>query len=320
MFIQQTNMNYTEQTNELILKDAINQFIFHCRYEKSLNSKTITAYKTDLKQFQLFIKRRGISDNLYDIDRNSLKLYIQFISNFKPKTTKRKLASLKAMYSFIEFENEFFTNPFHKIKVRIKESSILPTVMNIDDVTKIFKSIYSKNKGQTRYKSKEQVRNIAIFELLFSTGIRVSELCNLRCSDVDFTNGSIKVLGKGRKERIIHVCQKEVLDILKSYYQLFKPTSYFFINRLQNQISTQSVRLLVKKYVKLANIDKKITPHTFRHTFATLLLEEDVDIKYIQNLLGHSSIATTQIYTHVSSQKQKTILSTKHPRLKLSFE
>ncbi|WP_420797746.1 MULTISPECIES: tyrosine-type recombinase/integrase [Pasteurellaceae] len=107
--------------------------------------------------------------------------------------------------------------------------------------------------------------------------------------------------------------------MLESYYSLFNPSHSFFINKLGNQISSQSVRLLIKKYVKLANIDKQITPHTFRHTFATLLLEEDIDIKYIQNLLGHSSIVTTQIYTHVSSHKQKNILSTKHPRLKLNF-
>lgn len=310
------------QKKNLMIKEAISQFLFHCQYEKNLDEKTIKAYKTDLKQFESFVKRNEKTNSLNKINRSTLKLYIKYISNFKPKTTKRKLASLKTMYAFIEFENESFTNPFHKIKIKIKEPTTLPTVMNIDDIKKIFQSLYgeSNNKQQTKYKIKEQTRNIAIFETLFSTGIRVSELCSLKCSDIDFINGSIKVLGKGEKERVIQICQKEVLDVLKSYSELFNPTSFFFINRLKRQISPQSVRLLVKKYVKLANINKKITPHTFRHTFATLLLEEDVDIKYIQNLLGHSSITTTQLYTHVSSLKQKTILSTKHPRLKMSFK
>lgn len=310
------------QKKNLMIKEAISQFLFHCQYEKNLDEKTIKAYKTDLKQFESFVKKNEKTNSLNKINRTTLKLYIKYISNFKPKTTKRKLASLKTMYAFIEFENESFSNPFHKIKIKIKEPTTLPTVMNIDDIKKIFQSLYgeSNNKQQTKYKIKEQTRNIAIFETLFSTGIRVSELCNLKCSDIDFINGSIKVLGKGEKERVIQICQKEVLDVLKSYSELFNPTSFFFINRLKRQISSQSVRLLVKKHVKLANINKKITPHTFRHTFATLLLEEDVDIKYIQNLLGHSSITTTQLYTHVSSLKQKTILSTKHPRLKMSFK
>ena len=107
---------------------------------------------------------------------------------------------------------------------------------------------------------------------------------------------------------------------MKNYFRLFKPVTSFFVNRLGLPLAPQSVRLLIKKYARAARIDKRITPHTFRHTFATLLLEEDVDIKYIQNLLGHSTIATTQIYTHVNAEKQKKILSTKHPRRKMNFD
>lgn len=310
-------------TVELLnIKEVKEQFIFHCQYEKNLDNKSISAYKVDLRQFELFVVKKTTEAKLTEVSKEILKEYIQSLSHFKPKTIKRKLASLKAMFNFIEFEYDDFVNPFRKIKVKIKEPFILPTVMSIKEIEILLKLLYKEyehSQELSDYRKKTCVRNIAIFELLFITGIRVSELCNLRCSDIDFHNGSIKVFGKGNKERVIQICQKDVLDILNLYYAFFNPSSYFFINRLGKQISPQSIRLLVKKYVSLSGIDKNITPHTFRHTFATLLLEEDVDIKYIQNLLGHSSISTTQIYTHVSSHKQKDILSTKHPRLKVEI-
>lgn len=179
------------------------------------------------------------------------------------------------------------------------------------------------NKDINKYTYKAQARNLAIIEILFSTGMRVSEVCNLRLQDINLKNGIVKVLGKGSKERIIQICQVETIAIIRNYYQLhkneIKRESSFFINRLGLPLSTQSVRLMIKSCVNKAGLTKHITPHTFRHTFATLLLEEDVDIRYIQNMLGHSSIAITQIYTHVNVSKQKKILTTKHPRRKLIF-
>lgn len=314
-------MNTDNINTPLDIAELISKFIFHCQYEKNLDIKTIKAYKTDLRQFQNFMNKNYKLHTINQITKENIKLYIKSVSHFKPKTTKRKIATIKAMFSFWEFEDDLFINPFHKIKLRIKEPKILPTVMDINEVSTILKTLYTEYNNIDKYtshKKKTIIKNIVIIELLFSTGIRVSELCNLKITDIDFSNHHIKVFGKGGKERIINICQKNVWDILKLYTGLFKPQSYFLINRLGNQLSTQSVRLLIKKYVKQSNLDKQITPHTFRHTFATLLLEEDVDIKYIQNLLGHNSIVTTQIYTHVSNSKQKQILSKKHPRLKIN--
>lgn len=306
----------------MTMDKAISEFLFHCQYEKNLNEKTLRAYKIDLGQFALYIEDTLASTDIKHMTKETLKSYLQTLAHFKPKTIKRKIASLKAMLNFLEFEDDDYVNPFRKIKVRFKEPQILPAVMTIEEVKKILQLLYkerNENEQPLGYTFKAQTRNIAIVELLFATGIRVSELCNLKCVDMDIRHGVIKVFGKGSKERVIQICQKEVLVALRSYSSLFKPTSFFFINRLGMPLSTQSVRLLIKHYVKATGLNKKITPHTFRHTFATLLLEEDVDIKYIQNLLGHSSIATTQIYTHVNASKQKKILSTKHPRRKLSF-
>lgn len=317
------DIQITPESHCMTIDKAINEFLFHCQYEKNLNEKTLRAYKIDLNQFASYIKDTVAATDIKHMTKETLKDYLQAIADFKPKTIKRKIASLKAMLNFLEFEDDNYINPFRKIKIRFKEPQILPAVMTIDEVKKILQSLYkehSDNKELNGYTFKAQTRDIAVVELLFATGIRVSELCNLRCMDMDIRHGIMKVFGKGSKERVIQLCQTEVLSALKSYFHLFKPTSFFFINRLGMPLSTQSVRLLIKQQVKSVGLVKKITPHTFRHTFATLLLEEDVDIKYIQNLLGHSSIATTQIYTHVNSSKQKKILSTKHPRRKLNFK
>ena len=317
------NNQKIQELAPLALEDAINQFLFHCQYEKGLSPKTLIAYRIDLNQFATYINEIEESLDIYLIDRDILKGYIVRISHLKSKTIKRKIASLKAMFNFLEYEDDYYVNPFRKMRIKIKEPQILPTVMTIDEIKKILQFLYTEhndNVNRDEYTFKAQVRNIAIVELLFATGVRVSELCGLKCENIDIQHGIMKIWGKGSKERIIQICQSEVLLALKKYFKLFKPQSFFFINRLNNPMSTQSVRLLIRRYVKLIGFNKKITPHTFRHTFATLLLEEDVDIKYIQNLLGHSSIVTTQIYTHVNLSKQKKILSSKHPRKKMIFK
>lgn len=305
---------------------ASEDFIFHCRFEKGLSSKTIQSYSSDINQFVDFLHSNSHSINLIEIDKFVLKKYLQLLSDWKPKTIKRKIATLKALFNFLEFEDEIKVNPFRKIRIQIKESKTLPSVLNISDVHKIFKSAYNNRdrvSSQESYTFKEITRDIAILELLFATGIRVSELCSLEAKNISPNFASILVLGKGNKERSIQICNQETIMALKMYQKAFKceinQTGYFFINKLCKPISDQSVRFMIKKYSRLAKIEKNITPHTFRHTFATLLLEEGVDLIYIQHLLGHSSIMTTQIYTHVNHVMQKKILRSKHPRKKMKM-
>ena len=177
--------------------------------------------------------------------------------------------------------------------------------------------------SSTEYSQKSSLREIAVMEMLFATGARVSEICSLTPNAVDLPNHTIKIFGKGSKERIIQIENADVLKILAKYYAAFEKDiqdcGWFFVNKLHKRLSEQSVRELVNKYAELAESSIHITPHMFRHSFATLLLEEDVDIRYIQKLLGHSSITTTQVYTHVSLAKQKEILSVKHPRNKINL-
>ena len=307
------------------IQESINEYMFHCKYEKNLSSKTLKAYSIDLKQFQNYNTLQSVP--ITDIDKNILKQYIQrlFELAFKEKTIKRKLATLKAFFNYLEFDEQIVVNPFRKINISIKEPKRLPQTLNIREIKKLLSYMY-KVKTTTninKYSYKAIVRDILILELLFATGMRVSEISNLKLSDIDTRMYIIKIIGKGDKERSIHICDSEIKNILKEYFELFRSSfsnkKFLFINRLEEQISEQSIRFMVKKYQKLVGIEKHITPHMFRHTFATMLLEEGVDIRYIQHLLGHSSIATTQIYTQVNLKQQKKIINTKHPRRNLQF-
>lgn len=314
-------MSQSIKPSRELLQEALEAFLFHCRYEKRLNDKTLVAYKTDLMQFCARLPKGQLT--MQSITREMIKDYLQALSGFKPKTIKRKIASLKAFFSFYEYEREDFINPLRKMRIHPKEPLVIPTVMEGDEIRAILGYLYrlrSENHEKTAWRYKAQVRDIAVVELLFATGIRVSELCQLQCRDVDLGRGCIKVYGKGSKERIIQIGASEVIDVLFEYKCLFSPSTCFWLNRLGNPLSTQSVRGLVRRCVEALKLEKHITPHTFRHTFATLLLEEDVDIKYIQHMLGHSSIVTTQIYTHVNVHKQKMILQSKHPRTRWTLQ
>jgi len=309
------------------LELAIKGFINHCKFEKNLSDKTIRAYQTDLNQLQKFITDRNFSLDITTISKLELRSYLEAISILKPKSIKRKIATIKAMFNHLEFDDIISTNPLRKMRIKIKESKQLPKVLNIQEIQKIFKSVYRANITieNNSYSYFAELRNIVVIELLFATGGRVSEISNLRDSQIDLNTGQVIISGKGSKERIIQICNKETIALLKKYRRISQDKikaagDYFLVNRFNNKLSDQSIRYIVSDLSKNAKIPMHVTPHVFRHSFATLLLEKDVDIKYIQSMLGHSSIMTTQIYTHVNKEKQRQILSTKHPRRDFSTE
>jgi integrase/recombinase XerD len=310
---------------EISIDSLIEKFIRYCKFEKNLSAKTIKFYQIDLRQWLDFIDKNHYSKTITHIDKEILREYMYFISHLQPKSIKRKMATIKAFYNYLEYEDTILINPFRKLKIQIKESKTLPKVMNIHEVEKIIKQSYKLKENEIHIQSYaygEKIRNIAVIELLFATGVRVSELSNLKEDCIDIINGHIRVQGKGNKERIIQVSNKDTLISVRNYFNIYKSKikecGYFFINRLNRRLSEQSIRFLVSAYAKDAGIERRITPHVFRHSFATLLLEENVDIKYIQQLLGHSSILTTQIYTHVSRSHQRKILKS-HPRRKIKI-
>lgn len=309
------------------IQKAIQDFINHCRYEKKLNPKTIKAYSTDLRQFNSLLEARSIL-KIEEVGKPELREFLAYVSNLKPKSIKRKIATLKALFNFLEFDDQILSNPWRKIKIKIQEPKTLPTVLDIKEIGKMLGLLYKIKQSfshEQSYSHKAALRDIVILELLFATGGRVSEITSLRAEDINLQTGLVIIQGKGSRQRIIQICNEEVLTLLRHYKKLWcgeiaASSSHFFINRIGRALSSQSIRNMVKKVSKEVGIPKRVTPHVMRHSFATLLLEKDVDIKYIQSFLGHSSINTTQIYTHVNKIKQRELLKTKHPRRDLSFK
>ncbi|WP_422081463.1 tyrosine-type recombinase/integrase [Ulvibacterium sp.] len=303
----------------------LNYFLTHCKTEKKLSEKTIEAYASDLKQFKKYIEEEFDIHDFSLIRREHIKKHLIHINKYAPRTVKRKIATLKVFYSHLLYEDYITENPFDKLRINIRVQKSLPSVLSIKEVTSILKQLQSQkstaSKSSMRYT--QIVRNIAIVELLFATGIRVSELCYLKRSNIHSDFSTIKILGKGNKERIIPITNEETINALKDYHRLFEKkinqNSFFFINRLNHGISEQSVRHLIKKISLESGIKRGVTPHVFRHTFATQLLEANINIRYIQELLGHSSIRITEIYTHVSHQRTSEILKLKHPRNLISY-
>jgi len=303
----------------LELEEEFKKYLYYCQYQKKLDLKTISAYRNDLKHFSLFMNQYNT------INKESINAYlVNLHATYKQKSVKRKIASVKAFFSYLEGEEIISENPFYKVKSGFKEEKILPKTISSDTVQVLLAFMYNQeNKNSNDWRRKLVLRDIVVVELLFSTGLRISELCNLRDENFDLQEGIFCIKGKGGKERNLQIGNSDVLTKIKKYRTEFKNDithcGYFLVSRYGERFSEQSARNMLCKYVNAAAITSHITPHMLRHTFATLLLEEDVDIRYIQNMLGHSSILTTQIYTSVSSKKQKEILQTKHPRNKMNF-
>ena len=303
-----------------VLKNLIEEYMVYCEFRKKLDSKTIKAYKIDLKQFYEYVQKHGAYTS-----KNTINNYILSIhQKYQSKTIKRKLASVKAFFKYLTYEEILELNPFDKIDIRFREPQRLPRTIPLNTIEQFMTAMYREQQSvKTDFQRDTILRDIAVIELLFATGMRVSELCTLKANQVDLTSQKLLINGKGAKERMLQITNSDVIDILTKYYITFEndiiSSGWFFVNRLKNRFSDQSARAMILKYAELADIKMHLTPHMFRHSFATLLLEADVDIRYIQKMLGHSSITTTEIYTNVSTAKQNSILTHKHPRNKMSL-
>ena len=303
------------------LQKHINNYLEYCHNQKRLDGKTLKAYKIDLKQFS---EQISLTDIL-DLTPTILESFIANLhQKYKPKTVKRKIASIKAFFYYLEYKDIIIQNPFNKIHIKFREPVILPKTIPLHIVEVFLSTIYEQRiLAKTNYQKRNALRDVAVTELLFSTGMRISELCSLKPTDINLYDNTILIYGKGAKERKLQIGNNDVIHILKEYKNNFSAEiqncNHFFANQNGNPLSDQAVRRMINKYATLAAIELHITPHMFRHTFATSLLEADVDIRYIQEMLGHSSINITEIYTHVAMSKQRDILTTKHPRKDFSI-
>lgn len=298
------------------LQKHIKNYLEYCQNQKRLDAKTLKAYRIDLTQFSA----QFFDINMPDITPCILENFIAKLhQEYKPKTVKRKIASLKAFFHYLEYKEIVDRNPFYKIHVKFREPTILPKTIPLHTVEAFLSTIYKqRTTAKTHYQRRNSLRDAAVIELLFATGMRISELCSLQKNDINFMEKTVLIYGKGSKERKIQIGNEDVVCILEEYKRNFlseiQKCNYFFVNQAGRALSDQSVRRMINKYTSLASIEQHITPHMFRHTFATSLLEADVDIRYIQEMLGHSSINITEIYTHVAMSKQRDILTNKHPR------
>ena len=316
-------MSYMPKDQEvaiMLLKEETDKYLHYCKFQKELDDKTVRAYKIDLEQFITLIGENSL-------DKKALNSYLQYIhSMYKQKTIKRKIASVKALFHYLEEEEIVEINPFHKVKTKFKEEVVLPKIIPKDIIEQFLDHLYKERDSieYSEWHRKIILRDIAVVETLFSTGLRISELCHLQNKYVDLRNGVLCIQGKGGKERYLQIGNSDVLSVLNMYKKDFeeeiKKHGYFFVNRYGEPLSEQSARRMIHKYADEIQADINITPHMFRHSFATYLMEEDVNIRYIQKMLGHSSIMTTQIYTYVTTEKEKEILQTKHPRNKMDFK
>lgn len=294
------------------LEKQLESYYEDCEFRKRLNEKTIKAYTIDLNQYLEFITTTEINQKI-------INEYIHYLNKkyLKYKAIKRKIASVKAFYSYLEYEEIIDYSPFNKIKTKIKEPKLLPKTIQKDYIDKIIHLLLKDLKNsKTEFQKKISLRNITLISVMLSTGIRVSELCNIKLKDIDLLEKKLKIFGKGSKERILYLGNSNVVQLCQmylTYNNTCKKNEYFFLNKFNKKLSEQTVRILLKKIESELELSTHITPHMFRHTFATTLLEKGVDIRYIQNILGHSSISTTQIYTYVTYSKQKEILTNKNP-------
>ena len=298
------------------MQTLLKNYLEYCDKQKCLNEKTLKAYKIDLNQFLSHI----CSSDITDISTSMLEDYIgELHKKYKPKTVKRKIASAKAFFHYLEYKELLDINPFNKMHIKFREPVILPKTIPLRNVESILSTIYEQlNCAKTTYQRRNSLRDAAVIELLFATGMRISELCSLKINDINLYDGCILIYGKGNKERRIQIGNTSVISILSKYkddfYSEIAYCNHFFANQCGRPLTDQTVRRMINKNTSIAAITQHITPHMFRHTFATSLLEADVDIRYIQEMLGHSSINITEIYTHVALAKQRSILATKHPR------
>ena len=294
------------------LEDKLAAYLEYCEYRKELDRKTLKAYRIDLRQYFEYIC-------VDEPDKEKIEEYVTHLhKSYKQKTVKRKIASIKAFYNYLEETEIIAESPFRKIKVKFKETVTLPRIIPREEIEKLLNHMYQCLNENDKASRKFMLRDVAVIEVFFATGARVYEISNIRDDGINLNTGLIRLMGKGGKERYVQISNTSILEVLKKYYdeneQSIKKSGYFFVNNRESRYTEQSIRLMLKKYTKQAGIERNITPHMFRHSFATYLIEEGVDVSCVQQILGHSSIKTTQIYIHIAAKKQAEILKELHPR------
>lgn len=295
------------------MDNKIDDFIEYIKKERNYSDYTETNYMIDLDNYSDYINKKRISYK--NITYKQITEYIKYLKEEKELNStsiNRHLSSLRSFYNYLIRIGNINNNPFKLVRGP-KKAIKLPNYMKYSEFEEMVNSCDETDLG---------VRNRAILEILLSTGARVGEIINVKLSDIDFSNQEIRVLGKGNKERICYFNDhaEEALNkyINNSRLNLLgnKKSDYLFINHIGGHLTDRGIRLIIDNIIRVSSINTKVTPHTFRHTFATMLLNEGCDLKSVQELLGHVNLSTTSIYTHVTNDRIKDIYLHAHPRSK----
>ncbi len=289
--------------------DIINKYLDYLKYNKNYSDKTIKNYKLDLKDYFHFLEQESL--NYQEVTYEDLRYLFKHFESLKlsNKSIRRHISSIKGFYRYLTLENKVLDNPFLYVSLPKKESK-LPRYLTYEELLEIFQEMPLK----TNY----DLRNRLILEFLYATGIRVSEIISISISDLDFFNQSVKILGKGKKTRIVYY-NDVVKKLLEKYLDIYpklnkKGLAYLFLNQKGDPLTTSGVSYIINQVIKKISFKKHITPHMLRHSFATHLLNNGCDLSTVQELLGHSSISTTGIYTHVTLDHIKDVYYKCHPR------
>jgi integrase/recombinase XerC len=285
-------------------------FQSYLRSELNLSQNSILAYLRDLDQFENYVQSKGsLFQDPQRIDHSFARSYLRHLElqKLSKKSIVRKISSCRAFFRYLLRERKIKLNPFEHI-LTPKLGKRLPSFLYPDEVVKLLNIVDLKKRNGPR--------DIAILELIYSSGMRVGEIAKLKIGDIDLESGEVLVHGKGDKERIV-LMGSYAIKAIRKYLELKpKNDNNLFLGRTGTKLTARSIERMIRKYARKAGIAKRVTPHTLRHSFATHLLEGGADLKIVQELLGHSSLSTTQIYTHLTKEKLKSIYDKAHPRAK----
>jgi integrase/recombinase XerC len=297
------------------MKKIVFEFLEYIRVQKQYSEHTVINYENDLSEFLSFLSVQHI-ESITDVDYSVMRFYVRALSErqYSRNTISRKLSSIRSFYKYLMQQDYVESSPLDLIKSPKKQKK-LPNFLYNDELEQLFQSVTTDTGlGQ---------RNLLILELLYATGLRVSELCSIELNDIDLYNQKIKVLGKGNKERIVffgEFCS----NILNTYLSIGRKelekasnkNNYLFLNHLGNPLTPRGVRYVLDQLIKKSAIKHHISPHDLRHTFATHLINEGADLRSVQEMLGHSHLSSTQIYTHITSSRLVDVYKNAHPRAK----
>ena len=294
------------------METHFHDFLTMLRVERNVSNHTMDAYKRDINQYLMYLDDIDIK-NLSDVKSTHIRDYIRILSDggMAPASISRIISSIRTYYRFLSSENILDENPVLLIN-NPKLPKKLPDVLSEKEISLIINAIQESSKFYQRDK--------AIIELLYSCGIRVTELCNLEMSNLFIDEDLIRVMGKGNKERLLPlgIRSKKYLDdyIKHSRNSHIKKSgsSFVFVSRNGNQLTRAMINIILNKWTQVSGLKKSVSPHKLRHSFATHLLEGGADLRFVQALLGHSDISTTQIYTHIDKHYLKEVYKIHHPR------